>query len=602
MKKLFSSLRFHLLFPVILVSLAAVFTLTNVFSTSYTATLLKQENSKTASTFEIITDEISRAVQEDRKTTLAAMDSNELLNYAAGNFRTRFEQISARMDCLTYMEQMLKHNEKLYGFMFLRQDGSAFGLLPYESCFSDEERPFRNCPQIAEDILSRRGPSERILGPYRAEELYTFFPEDRNLPEAVMISAKRMFSVRYGTGYILTLIDASVFNEYMMLVTDNESRVYLLKQDGTLITSAGTEKAVSAESLPLLNSEPGEGRIVEVGGETFYTAAMAVPDTDWYLLRETPMAYYEQSVREIQRTVWLVAGLVFTLATVFYLIWQRRLLKAFDQLKAAIVATGEGRLGTGITKKIFIREFEEVNEAFNKMNQALQNVIEQKVQIESRQLETEMRNLQTQLSPHMIFNSITAIRWVAMMMGADKVSRMLKELSEMLQPMFRNPAMKWTFREELDHLSHYANLLSLRFGNGFSLDCEIPPEAEDAIVPRYTLQPLVENACEHGGADISELRVVIRARIEGSRLYCSVYNNGKDITEENLRMIRENLGSPQHRSGGIGLYNVYKRLGICMGQNSTMNVSRPEEGGTLVEISVPLQKEHEQSAPLPKKS
>ena len=203
--------------------------------------------------------------------------------------------------------------------------------------------------------------------------------------------------------------------------------------------------------------------------------------------------------------------------------------------------------------------------------------------MEHSQLELQMRNLQTQLSPHMIFNSITAIRWMSTMLGADSVSDMLMELSEMLRPVLREWRLQWTLGEELEHLKHYTRLLDLRFKNRFRLECHIPEEYYGILLPRFTIQPLVENACEHGGHPRDALVVKIDAAVTEDRMRLTVQNNGKDITDEEIARIREIMAS-DGRAKNIGLYNVYSRLAICMGKESTLDIERPAEGGTRVII------------------
>ena len=163
------------------------------------------------------------------------------------------------------------------------------------------------------------------------------------------------------------------------------------------------------------------------------------------------------------------------------------------------------------------------------------------------------------------------------------MSDMLMELSEMLRPVLREWRLQWTLGEELEHLKHYTRLLDLRFKNRFRLECHIPEEYYGILLPRFTIQPLVENACEHGGHPRDALVVRLDAAVTGDRMRLTVQNNGKDITDEEIVRIREILAS-DGRANHVGLYNVYSRLAICMGKESTLDIERPAEGGTRVVI------------------
>lgn len=220
---------------------------------------------------------------------------------------------------------------------------------------------------------------------------------------------------------------------------------------------------------------------------------------------------------------------------------------------------------------------------FSKTGTALNHHIDTIRTMERSQLELEMRNLQTVLSPHMIFNSLTAIRWMATFLQVEVISDMLTELAEMLRPVLREWRIHWTIREELEHLKHYTHLLDLRYGNHFKLVSDIPDELYEMLVPRFTIQPLVENACEHGGRPKKALVVTVRATREDSWIKMTVSNNGRSISPEEVEYVREILRSG-NRGKNIGLHNVYTRLKTCMGKDSIVDVESLQEGGTKVTL------------------
>ena len=217
-----------------------------------------------------------------------------------------------------------------------------------------------------------------------------------------------------------------------------------------------------------------------------------------------------------------------------------------------------------------INEFDDIRVEFNTMNQSLEELMKAARKMEHSQLELQMRNLQTQLSPHMIFNSITAIRWMSTMQGADNVSDMLMELSEMLRPVLREWRIQWTLGEEQEHLKHYTRLLDLRFMNRFRMECNIPEEYYSVMLPRFTIQPLVENACEHGGHPREALVVKVDAQIKEDRMYLTVQNNGKDITDAEIAGIgnHSNILKKQHRTHGNQpsarcFFHISQRTAAC---------------------------------------
>lgn len=165
---------------------------------------------------------------------------------------------------------------------------------------------------------------------------------------------------------------------------------------------------------------------------------------------------------------------------------------------------------------------------------------------------------------------------------------MLVELAAMLQPVFREWTMTWTLQEEMKQLDHYAKLLDLRFGNHFKMECHIPEELMSISIPRFTLQPLIENACEHGNVPQDGcLQVTVCVSEENGIIVMTISNNGESLSEEQMEEIRMLLAGKVSKSK-VGLRNVYERLKMCLGPGSNLTVANHPEGGVIVRISWPI--------------
>ena len=585
MKRFFHSLKFNMLLPVLLMAMGIVLLLTYVISRTYTRTILSQEEEKTEFSFSIIGSAMNEALRDAHSAATKTMLSTDITHYAARAYRTEVEKIRARQACMDIFSATISQQPYLYGMLFMRPDGSMFGVLPYRNVFVDEaaDNVFLDT-ETMNRIFANRGKLEWISGP-DPDRLYGFTLASDKRPSGVLLGCCRCHDLQYGFFYSLILIDPRALKAHLELISDGSSALYLTMPDGKVLVSAGEAGDPSRVSLEEIRDMEESGRVFRrEGQDRVYGMAARIPDCGFYLLREMPMALYDSTARNLKLTAWTAAALVLAVFVLLYFRWLRGFIRTFASLRAGIRRTREGELSTRLDKTYFLSEFEDIRTEFNAMNQSLEEMMETTRKMERSQLELEMRNLQTQLSPHMIFNSITAIRWMSTMLGADSVSDMLMELSEMLRPVLREWRIQWTLGEELEHLRHYTRLLDLRFRNRFRLECGIPEAYHGVLLPRFTLQPLVENACEHGGHPREEMVVKLDARMEGERMVLSVQNNGKDITDEEIAHVREMLASTW-RGKNIGLHNVYSRLAICMGKESTLAIERPEEGGTRVVIS-----------------
>lgn len=584
LRKRINSLAVRLLLPAALMMVVMVVTLTTVVTRTYTDTILQQEAAKTQSAFSIAAGSVTSLMDTARALGANVMQTDQVQRYAAESFARPVDRVLARQGIVEAFDLLLLQNPDVHGLLFMRDNGTVFGTLLHRTYFMEDAHRF-----LSEDLIAqiRRGSRGRTrwIGPVSGQELYRLGGDYEKAPEQVMLGVSYNRSIVYGTVYSIVVMDTTELSGLMEMLSDGRSSFHLIGADGVQLASAGSAQIHPEVWTEVLTGGSAGSTSVETeNGEWSHASWRRIDSLGWYLVRELPMAEYDRTVNELKRFVLLSALAVFAAAMLLYMLWLSSFMHSFKALRLAIRRLGEGQLEARIEKPFAVTEFEEIRREFNEMNRELESLIQTTRAMERSQLELELRALQTQLSPHMIFNSITAIRWMATMLGAERVSDMLMELSEMLRPVFRDWAIEWTLEEELKHLTHYSNLLDLRYGNNFTLKVDVPEEMKDLKLPRFTLQPLIENSCEHGGASSAKLHVTVKARMEGRRAVLTVRDDGLGIDEETVDVIRSRLAEGG-RTRHVGLYSVYNRLRICMGDASQMNVNNLPEGGAEVTVS-----------------
>lgn len=197
--------------------------------------------------------------------------------------------------------------------------------------------------------------------------------------------------------------------------------------------------------------------------------------------------------------------------------------------------------------------------------------------LEAQLAEARIQALRRQLNPHFLFNTLNA---VAALMHRDvsAAELMLDRLSELLRASLEaDDRPLATLSEEIALTRLYLDIERERFADRLGVVVEVPCEAEDALVPRLLLQPLVENAVRHGIAPLAAGgTVTVRGAVSGGRLELVVEDDG--------------VGIGRSRSGGsgVGLRNPRERLEALYGPDATMVVGAGAEGGTVVTIGLPL--------------
>ncbi len=584
LKTLIHTLRFQMLAPVAVVITVIVVLLSMVASRLYTETLLSKEAEKTMASFDLISTSVSTTIEASvSAATNLCLLNGSVQEYMNNNFTRLVNRVLCRIQLRTQLQQFLYQQPNLHGVAFFRSDGSMFGQLGEHGLYFDT-------PIITpSNIDSHLGNTQGIVYTNLDHMLENkqWIPLVFN-PESTAVIIRRIIIPQgAATAYVAVLLRQDSTLQYLRLLSDRDSTAGLLLPDGTSLISTDGKEVLSKTAWQILQeNEATSHHWFSCHDDTgnYYLCWNRIPGIGWYLVRRISTQSYEMTARNMRLIIWLVAGGLMIASMLIYLLWIKRFVRSFNILKDGIIRTGGGNLWEPIHKPFSIIELDTLRNSFNDMNRSLDELIRSKQRIEREQVEAEIRNLQMQLSPHMIFNSVTAIRWMALMMGDNKTAEMLAELTGMLRPVFREWTLTWTLRQELEHLKHYGRLLDLRFGNQFRMSCDVPEELMDTVIPRFTIQPLVENACEHSVVPQDGcLCVEIKAESSEDTITLTVSNNGESMTDEKLREVQEILHSGSDKSK-VGLHNVYARLCMCLGPKSEMNVSNLPGGGVKVTL------------------
>jgi len=204
---------------------------------------------------------------------------------------------------------------------------------------------------------------------------------------------------------------------------------------------------------------------------------------------------------------------------------------------------------------------------------------DQERQAHSAQLQTQLAEarldaLRMQINPHFLFNTLNAVS-ALVERDPSGVRKMIARLSELLRTTTdQRAADEVPLRQELQLLDRYIEIMEIRFQGRLRVEREVDAATLDALVPNLILQPIVENALEHGASRaMGEGLVRIDAKREGGRLVITVRDNGPGVGGN-----RE----------GIGLANTRARLSQLYGDAGGVTLTTATGGGALAEIIVPF--------------
>jgi len=383
-----------------------------------------------------------------------------------------------------------------------------------------------------------------------------------------------------------------------ILQSEPESVIFLMNDEGELLPgssmSALTEEL--KEGLHAMNIEPASVSF----GKTpnYYLFAKRVGSGQLDVVKAIPVATVNQSAQKTM-TAGLWTGAVFTAVSI---------------LLSIIVSLRISRPIVSLAKtmrKSHIHDFEMksvqskdeiglLEAGYNFMMGRIKSLIENEYQHQIEVKNAQLIALQAQINPHFLNNTLHMIGGMALAKGAPEIYRITHVIGDLLRYSIRSDDDQTvSLSEELAHTGNYLFIQEQRFIGRCTVELTAQEDAGDARIPKFTLQPIVENAFEHGlQRKEGKWRLDVRIRVIGGRLAILVKDDGLGMSSSKLSELRTELDGgerePYAASGemrerkGIGLQNVHARLRLRYGKPYGVRLFSRAGEGTMVVLTMPV--------------
>lgn len=239
-----------------------------------------------------------------------------------------------------------------------------------------------------------------------------------------------------------------------------------------------------------------------------------------------------------------------------------------------------------------------LTEGFNKMVSQLDTMIKDMYELRLREKESELNALQSQINPHFLYNTLESISMVAHKQRNDELSYVIMSLGKLLRYTVNKQERLVYLKDELAFVESYLNIQAFRLEDRLDSEMLVDFSHEYALVPKLLLQPLVENAIEHG-LGTEPLKLTISTKAEGQDLYIFVRDNGAGIPANRRELIEKRMTQRQElaaespadkRTKGFALRNIHQRLLLLYGEPYGLFIeSSSGAEGTVFCIRLPFQ-------------
>ena len=266
----------------------------------------------------------------------------------------------------------------------------------------------------------------------------------------------------------------------------------------------------------------------------------------------------------------------------------KRIVKPITLLSDASRRIEEGELGVTVPLNGG-DELGRLGQSFSHMSLRMKELIDRTYKEEIELKNAQILALQSRINPHFINNALEDINWQARMEGSESISSMVSSLSVLLNAsMAKQDRRLVTLREEMEVAEAYIYFIQQRFGNDLTIIREIGEKAMDGVLPLLTIQPLLENAVEHGIAPAGGGTITIRCDLNDACMRIEIINTGRGTEKEDRERIEAALnGQPTGKH--LGLANIVNRLRLIYGEAVTIRVDTDQPGQTSVSIVLPRQ-------------
>lgn len=255
----------------------------------------------------------------------------------------------------------------------------------------------------------------------------------------------------------------------------------------------------------------------------------------------------------------------------------------------------QGNLGYQLETEPKSREFQYLGQSFNEMSSRLKYQFDHIYEEELALRDAKIMALQSHINPHFMNNTLEIINWEARLSGNQKVSQMIEALSTLMDATIdRKKQPEVRLSEEMMYVNAYLYIIAERLGKRLAIHKELPEEIMQYKVPRLILQPVIENAIEHGVVKNGHGTVTLQGRLEGEFLYLEIINEAKLSKAEMdkvARLLAFDYDTSKEPSGNMGIANVNQRLRIIYGEPCGLTILQADETHVLTRLTIRICKE-----------
>lgn len=237
------------------------------------------------------------------------------------------------------------------------------------------------------------------------------------------------------------------------------------------------------------------------------------------------------------------------------------------------------------------KEISELTDSFNEMIEHIERLIEQNYVAEINEKTLRLTALEAQLNPHFLYNTLQAIGTEALLNDQPQINKMLTCLASNMRYSIKGGDLV-SLKAEMTYVKNYILLQKIRLEDRLEVTLKTEEELENFLIPKISIQTLVENSIIHGmGLDSDSIAVAVKVWKEEEMIWISVADDGCGIDPVQLSQLQSSFKDylKPGEVGKIGIANLYSRLQILYQGKAKLEISSVLGKGTTIVLKIPVE-------------
>ena len=403
----------------------------------------------------------------------------------------------------------------------------------------------------------------------------------QDITQPVLTLGKKVVKINSGEtlGYLFLNVD---IGEIKSNLTNQLINYRLVDESETVISSVVSSKHIDEADVKEILAESGNNQVTKYRGRKYYIFNYEIAEYGWHLVGITDLNEFDIEAKKI-----LYLDSVIAIAVILLEVLLSNYLSRIITIPLLKLKTGAEEIAGGNMKiRFHFKSEDEIGQlgnSFNYMTKQIQELLLRVRYEAKKKREYELSLLQEQVKPHFLYNSLDVVIKLSEMNRNKEAIRAVRRLADYYRNSLSDSKEIITIRQEIKIVEDYLELQRIRYNDLFTYEVTVNEDILQMLIPKLTLQPLIENAIYHGMKYKEETGILkITGRRTKEDVILSVEDNGIGMSGEYCDSLLQN--KPE---GHFGVYSVNHRIKLFFGEEYGIAIHSEKGEGTKIDVLLP---------------